>query len=887
MAITASSNFTYTPIANAPLPVLPFEALDQLLTAKQTEISVLDELAAKMPNYIQDNEQHQKLYAEHVKHVDGILNDISSATDSSSYFDKLRKGTKEIVNQYRPGGRAHALETSYTDYYTKAKEIEDTYKNQINKAVAYSTLKAGDIDYDDLTGTYNAKGASYNKIQDYVDIHKKRLDLAKAAKSQKIDRLGITPDGSNFLIESAESYNTDFLTESILLDPEVQEQYRIQSMYEQLMGVDPNKVISRVNEYRQASLDSNLANIKKQEAVLKKGDKEDIKTFQKINGIEVTGKYDKATKEFIENTKNKLSDNYKPIQDYDQAVMYRAQIENKSIFDGLLPSSSTLKVGPRTQFSLDKEARQRASDNAALVNAIRAVTANPTAMPVTDVPITIDNEKLQQQIILERQKIMSAGSKAKTDLNNIITNKLDGSFSDIQDLATAYSLYNKALRKEPLSDSELKVAEKFQKVMSARPGLINQISSNIFAIQAREDLMQTIQSNIDKDPKLKQELAAKKAKFEQQLGIKYENEASYVFEGKEDYERYGDEYNPFVSTGITYKPGEGIKEVTISNSWFNDLIPNNWVLSEPTERDSKRVLGDLSVAIPDYNPKSLQVTFENTGLTVTDDITRNDLISYASKYETATTTDILNSGLIFADDKKEIDVKNITSKKVSTVNYTSNPLDPTSFIVTMSGHVNVKDEKRTIQRPFTHTFSVGRGVSSAMGQLLEQNLERAVQMAAESSDSHWKQMGISLANMQKPISYIDRFTTSSLNRPLTSIAVGPNQVIRSKYNIVKDNVNLNVDSKLTPVKIIAYKNENLPEVEGKGIIYAAVIEDTNGNFTLLQDANGEPIENSNLNVVNGKVELIRSEQNLGMRPRTKSNSMYDSFGRAIPNPRSY
>lgn len=236
------TKLTYGTLNDLPLPELPFEQLGALIGNYQKQKDFYDQ--QKDASFkVLSNESDQKLAKEVNEYQDNLssqLADIYMKGDTKEYMASLRGGVKNLLDLRRPGGAIAALESRYDQAQKVREELDEQFKddaNKMNYEVALSMIDIGDINYDAEARTYS----SINKptLQNFFDISERVDEAIKLILPEEYSNINLR-DGY-WWKEITEKYDVRSVIDSIMREPEVQEQMRIKAVYDSMKMSDEQK----------------------------------------------------------------------------------------------------------------------------------------------------------------------------------------------------------------------------------------------------------------------------------------------------------------------------------------------------------------------------------------------------------------------------------------------------------------------------------------------------------------------------------------------------------------------------------------------------------------------------------------------------------------------
>lgn len=187
MATNRYTQLSYSNLNDLPLLQLPFEELNNLVMASQKSKDEYDAIAEMTPKYIKDSESDTALkntISAYQAQVTNQLADIASSGDAVEYRRQLNNAKKAIVNMWKPGGPANALEQRYEQEQKRIKDLEEYFKdNKLVQEMYKRDYNYNDIEYDPETGGFKSlAGQSYFRDINDEEISKWFLEHGKAVK---------------------------------------------------------------------------------------------------------------------------------------------------------------------------------------------------------------------------------------------------------------------------------------------------------------------------------------------------------------------------------------------------------------------------------------------------------------------------------------------------------------------------------------------------------------------------------------------------------------------------------------------------------------------------------------------------------------------------------
>jgi hypothetical protein len=147
-----------------PLLQLPFEALNNVVLKAQQSKDEFEQLSGLTPKYLQQSESDRKLAASvqgYQSQLAQNLTELAASGNTSEYRRQLGQAKRAIVDMWKPGGAAHALEQRHAGWEAEKKRIEDAMKdNPIVAQALTQGYKFNDIGYNPNQRTYNPLGQS-------------------------------------------------------------------------------------------------------------------------------------------------------------------------------------------------------------------------------------------------------------------------------------------------------------------------------------------------------------------------------------------------------------------------------------------------------------------------------------------------------------------------------------------------------------------------------------------------------------------------------------------------------------------------------------------------------------------------------------------------------
>jgi len=192
MATNRYTQLEYSNLNDLPLLQLPFEQLNELVMASQKSKDEFNALSELAPKYIKDSETDVNLKNQitaYQSQVSQQLADIAAKGDITEYRRQLGNAKKAIVNMWKPGGPAHALEQRYEQEQKRIKDLEEYFKdNKLVREMYQKKYNYNDIEYDPETGGYKSlPGQMYFRDINDEEISKWFLDNASKVKQTLLD----------------------------------------------------------------------------------------------------------------------------------------------------------------------------------------------------------------------------------------------------------------------------------------------------------------------------------------------------------------------------------------------------------------------------------------------------------------------------------------------------------------------------------------------------------------------------------------------------------------------------------------------------------------------------------------------------------------------------
>lgn len=236
------TKLTYGTLNDLPLPELPFEAMGNLLAGYQKQKDFFDTQADSDFSTL-DNESDKELGDQVRKYREDIsskLTDIYMKGDTKQYMSALRGGVKNLIDLRSAGGAITALESRVKQVSQIKKDLEEQYKDDVDKTnykYALSQIRLGDVGYDPDARTFNS--ISKPIYQNFFDVQKRIDEAIKLISASETGDIEIR-DGYVWK-NGKKTFNVREVVDSVMREPEVVEQMRIEAEYAMMNMTDEQK----------------------------------------------------------------------------------------------------------------------------------------------------------------------------------------------------------------------------------------------------------------------------------------------------------------------------------------------------------------------------------------------------------------------------------------------------------------------------------------------------------------------------------------------------------------------------------------------------------------------------------------------------------------------
>ncbi len=158
MATNRYTRLSYSNLNDLPMLQLPFEALNNVVLKAQQSKDEFAQLSGLTPKYIQESETDRNLASSITTYQNQLtqqLTDLAASGNTSEYRRQLGNAKKAIVDMWKPGGAAYALEQRYSGWETEKKRIQEAMKDAPLVAnFLQRSYKFNDIGYNPATREY-------------------------------------------------------------------------------------------------------------------------------------------------------------------------------------------------------------------------------------------------------------------------------------------------------------------------------------------------------------------------------------------------------------------------------------------------------------------------------------------------------------------------------------------------------------------------------------------------------------------------------------------------------------------------------------------------------------------------------------------------------------